>query len=126
MIAKKYLIRTETIVHKLVVNAVDGTAVGLVETVYYAPLVTGGRVLHRSSMSCICHDIYRRQVLWMDSNNMDELLPKYNTAKSLSRRLRTEINKLVAEGKVNGESISGNADRQPTARTQESDRPATH
>lgn len=115
MIAKKYLIRTETIVHKLVVNAVEGTAVGLVETVYYAPIVAGGRVLHRSSMSCICHDIYRRQVLWMDSNNMDELLPKYNTAKSLSRRLRTEINKLVAEGKINGESIIRDADRKSFA-----------
>lgn len=112
---KDWLITTETIVHKMVVDPVGGTAVGVVETVYYGPKRLGRRRIQGISRSCICHDIYRRQALWMDVNGMDELLPKYNTAKSLCRRLRTEINKLVAEGKVNGESISKNQHRQPIA-----------
>ncbi|MEG0374818.1 MAG: hypothetical protein RR672_04220 [Raoultibacter sp.] len=112
---KNWLIRTETIVHKMVVDVTAGTAVGLVETVYYAPKATGGRRIHGTSMTCLCSDIYRRHLVWTDSNGMDELLPKYNTAKSLSRRLRSEINRLVAEGKINGKSVVGNQNRQSAA-----------
>lgn len=112
---KKFLIRKETIVRKMVVDAVGQTAVGLVETVYYSPEIMGGGPMHRSSMSCVCHEIHRRHLIWSDVNSMDDLMPKTNAAKSLCRRLRTELNKLVAEGKINGESIIGNADRQPVA-----------
>ncbi|QZE59649.1 hypothetical protein pEaSNUABM39_00069 [Erwinia phage pEa_SNUABM_39] len=112
---KDWLITTQTIVHKMVVDTTDGTAVGLVETVYYGPKRLGGKRLHGTTLSCICHDIYRRHLTWTDVNGMDDLLPKYNTAKSLCRRLRTEINQLVAEGKINGESIIRDADRQPVA-----------
>ena len=112
---KKYLIRKETIVHKMVLDIVEQTAVGLVETVYYSPEVLGGGRLHGSSMSCICHDIHRRHLTWSDVNSMDDLMPKTNAAKSLSRRLRAEINQLVAEGKLDGKSVSKNADRQSVA-----------
>ncbi|QZE58974.1 hypothetical protein MPK64_gp071 [Erwinia phage pEa_SNUABM_16] len=112
---KDWLITTETVIHKMVVDPKEGTAVGLVETVYYGPKRTGGQRLHSATLSCVCHDIYRRHLTWTDINGMADLLPKYNTAKSLSRRLRTEINKLVAEGKINGESIIRDAYRQPTA-----------
>ncbi|QZE56944.1 hypothetical protein MPK67_gp071 [Erwinia phage pEa_SNUABM_32] len=115
MSIKDWLIRTETIVHEMIVNVEDGTAVGSVETVYYGPKRTGGNRIHGRNQSCMCHDIYRRHLTWTDVNGMDDLLPKDNTAKSLSRRLRTELNKLVAEGKVNGESIIRDANRQPTA-----------
>lgn len=112
---KDWLITTETVIHKMVVDTKDGTAVGLVETVYYRPKRLGGKRLHGTTLSCICHDIYRRHLTWTDVNGMDELLPKDNRAKSLCRRLRTELNKLVAEGKINGESIIGNANRQSFA-----------
>lgn len=112
---KDWLISRETIVHKMVVDTKEGTAVGLVETIYYGPKKTGGHPMHRSSMTCICLDIYRRHLTWSDADGIDDLMPNNNSAKSLCRRLRTELNKLVAEGKLHGESIIRNADRQPTA-----------
>lgn len=112
---KDWLITTETVVHSLTVDLKEGTAVGVVETIYYGPKRLGKRIVHRTSIACTCNDIYRRHLTWMDVDSMSDLLPKYNTAKSLCRRLRTELNKLVAEGKVNGESIIRDADRQPTA-----------
>lgn len=112
---KDWLITTETVVHTLTVDLKEGTAVGLVETIYYGPKRLGKRLIHSTSIACMCHDIYRRHLTWTEANSMSDLLPKYNTAKSLSRRLRTELNKLVAEGKVHGESISGNQHRQPIA-----------
>lgn len=115
MSIKDWLITTETVIHKMIVDTEEGTAVGLVETVYYGPKRTGGRRIHGSSLSCICHDIYRRHLTWTDTNGMADLLPKDNRAKSLSRRLRTELNKLVAEGKVNGESFIRNQHREPAA-----------
>lgn len=112
---KDWLITTETVVHSLTVDLKEGTAVGVVETIYYGPKRLGKRIVHRASIACTCNDIYRRHLTWMDVDNMSDLLPKYNTAKSLCRRLRTELNKLVAEGKVNGESIIGNQHREPAA-----------
>lgn len=115
MTTSRIAIRTETKVLKLVIDTDSGTASGLVESLWYAPLVVGGRLMHRSTNTFVCSDIYRRQPLWRSVNGESELLPKQNEAKSLCRRLRTDLNSLYAEGKINGESISTNEHRQPVA-----------
>ena len=48
---KDWLITTETVVHTLTVDLKEGTAVGLVETIYYGPKRLGKRLIHSTSIA---------------------------------------------------------------------------
>lgn len=105
----------ETVVLDLTVYPQEGTAVGTAVTNWYPPKAFKSTSIMSFTRTLTCHDIYRKEFRWSSVDGSSELLPKHNMAKSLSRRLRTELNKLVAEGKLDGKSIKPDADRQSVA-----------
>ncbi|QZE55933.1 hypothetical protein pEaSNUABM52_00075 [Erwinia phage pEp_SNUABM_52] len=87
----------------------DGRAVGVVRS----SLVRKSKTIMTWTKSYLCMDITRREFFWSDVTNLKDLRQSNNAAKALSKRLRTELAYLIAEGKLDGSVIRSLEHRKP-------------